>query len=77
LRWLRPGGDYVLAHWGKRHPLDWRPIGLRRRTEQTIQRRFAPELRLRDTEVTGFATPLPFGPVVRGVACWFRRDGNG
>ena len=73
-RWLAPGGDYVLGHWGKLHPLDWRPIGPRRRSARTIERTFAPELRLRDTEVTDFATPLPFGPTVRGVGYWFRRD---
>jgi SAM-dependent methyltransferase len=25
LRWLAPGGDYVLEHWATRHRLDWRP----------------------------------------------------
>jgi SAM-dependent methyltransferase len=75
LRWLAPGGDYVLGHWGKLHPLDWRPIGPRRRSARTIERTFAPELRLRDTEITDFATPLPFGPTVRGIGYWFRRDG--
>jgi cyclopropane fatty-acyl-phospholipid synthase-like methyltransferase len=75
LRWLPAGGDYVLAHWGKRHALDWRPIGPRRRSEETIQRIFTPELALRETEVTDFETPLPFGPVVRGVGYWFVRAG--
>lgn len=74
LRWLAPGADYILGHWGKRHPLDWRPIGPRRRSERTIERLFAPELRLLETEVTDFATPLPFGPVVRGIGYWFRRS---
>jgi hypothetical protein len=27
LDWLAPGGDYLLEHWGKRHALDWRPVG--------------------------------------------------
>ena len=71
LRWLRPGGDYVLTHWGKRHALDWRPIGPRRRSIETITRIFAPELALRETEVTDFDAPMPFGPVVRGVGYWF------
>jgi SAM-dependent methyltransferase len=74
LSWLNPGADYVLGHWGKRHPLDWRPIGPRRRSQATIERLFAPELRLVDTEVTDFATPLPFGPTVRGVGYWFRHS---
>jgi trans-aconitate methyltransferase len=33
LGWLSSGGAFVLEHWGKRHALDWRPVGPRRRTE--------------------------------------------
>ena len=73
LRWLAPGGDYVLEHWGKRHALDWRPIGPRRRSEATVQRLFAPELKLVRSEAEDFAAPLPFGPKVRGVAYRFAR----
>ncbi|HYH06459.1 MAG TPA: class I SAM-dependent methyltransferase [Thermoanaerobaculia bacterium] len=73
LRWLARGGDYVLGHWGKRHAFDWRPIGPRRRSEAAIRKIFTPELTLRETEVHDFETPLPFGPVVRGVGYWFRR----
>jgi SAM-dependent methyltransferase len=73
LGWLAPEGSYVLEHWGKRHALDWRPIGPRRRAESTIERMFAPECKLLETDVTDFAAPLPFGPTVRGVGYWFRR----
>ena len=73
LLWLAPGGNYVLEHWGKRHALDWRPIGPRRRSQASIERIFTPELRLAETEVTDFAAPLPFGPTVRGIGYWFRR----
>lgn len=73
LHWLAPGGEYVLGHWGKRHALDWRPIGPRRRSEETIRRIFAPELHVIETEVKDFETPLPFGPVVRGIGYRFRR----
>ena len=72
--WLAPGGHYVLEHWGKRHALDWRPIGPRRRTQASIERMFAPELELAETEVTDFSAPLPFGPTVRGIGYRFRRD---
>lgn len=41
---LRKGGDYLLLHFEKRHPLDWRPIGPRRRTRAQNQKLFAPEL---------------------------------
>jgi SAM-dependent methyltransferase len=73
LRWLAPGGDFVLEHWGKRHRLDWRPVGPRRRSQATIQRVFAPDLRLVDTHVSDFRAPLPFGPTVRAVGYRFHR----
>jgi SAM-dependent methyltransferase len=73
ISWLAPGGEFVLEHWGKRHFLDWRPIGPRRRSRAAIERMLAPELRLVETEETDFAAPLPFGPTVRGVGYWFHR----
>ncbi len=60
-RWLAPRGTFVLEHWGKRHLLDWRPGGPRRRSSAAIQRLFSPELRLDDAEATDFAAPLPSG----------------
>jgi SAM-dependent methyltransferase len=74
LTWLAPAGDYVLGHWGKKHALDWLPIGPRRRSRAKIERLFAPELKEVDyleTLMTG--VPMPFGPTVRGMAFWFRR----
>jgi SAM-dependent methyltransferase len=77
LRWLAPGGDYVLDHWGKRNALDWWPIGPRRRSQNAIERLFAPELRLVETEVVEFPVPKPFGRKVRAVGYWFERtDGK-
>jgi SAM-dependent methyltransferase len=73
LRWLSLGGEYVLGHWGKRHSLDWRPIGPRRRAETTIKRIFSPELELLDSEVTDADVPLPFGPKVHAVGYRFSR----
>jgi SAM-dependent methyltransferase len=73
LRWLTLDGDYVLEHWGKKHALDWRPIGPRRRSQASIERIFAPELNVAETEITDFAAPLPFGPTVRGIGYWLRR----
>jgi len=73
LRWLAADGSYVLEHWGKRHPLDWRPIGPRRRSEAAVQRLFAPELSLVRSEAEDLDVPLPFGPKVRGVAYRFER----
>ena len=74
LKGLAPGGTYVLGHWGKLHPFDWRPIGPRRRGPKTVTAIFSPELRLLETEVADFAAPLPFGPTVRGIGYWFQRN---
>jgi Thiopurine S-methyltransferase (TPMT) len=73
LGWLSSGGAYVLEHWGKRHALDWRPVGPRRRPQTQIKRIFAPEFELLEVDVTDFSAPLPFGPTVRGVGYWFHR----
>lgn len=69
--WLHPGGDYVLEHWTKRHPLDWRPLGPRRRTG--LAAFFAPELELLESYSEDTAVPRPLGPRVRGTAYHFRR----
>jgi SAM-dependent methyltransferase len=70
--WLAPGGEFVLEHWGKRHALDWRPVGPRRRSPAAIRQLFAP-LELIDSQEDDFSAPLPFGPTVRGIRYRFRR----
>ena len=73
LRWLAPQGDYLLGHFGKRHWLDWRPIGPKRRTRERLVQLFAPELEVVRHEQSEMAIPLPIGPIVQGHAFWFRR----
>ena len=73
LSWLAPGGDYVLGHFGKRHWLDWRPVGPTRRTKEQLLRLFAPQLEVVKHEQSEMAVPLPIGPIVRGHAFWFRK----
>ena len=73
MRWLAPQGDYLLGHFGKRHLLDWRPIGPKRRTREQLVRLFAPELEVVRHEQSETAVPLPIGPIVQGHAFWFRR----
>jgi SAM-dependent methyltransferase len=73
LRWLAPGGDYVLGHFGKRHRLDWRPVGPTRRTREQLVGLFAPELEVVKHEQSEMAVPLPIGPIVQGHSFWFRR----
>lgn len=75
LSWLAPGGDYILGHWGKKHALDWLPIGPRRRTRRQILELLSPELKEIQCEqelITGVAKP--FGPTVMGMGFWFKRN---
>jgi len=74
LSWTTPQTDFILAHWGKRHWFDWRPVGPRRRTRQTLLRFFSPEFReeaYQQEVMTG--VPLPIGPHVLGQSFWFKR----
>lgn len=70
-RWLVPGGDYLLVHFGKRHALDWRPGG-RRVTRQEITRCFS-WLRLEAYEETSFHLSFPMGTTLAGIY-WFQRS---
>lgn len=74
MRCLAPDGDYVLGHFGKRHSLDWRPVGPTRRTREQLVRLFAPELKVVKHEQSEMAVPLPIGPIVQGHSFWFRRN---
>jgi SAM-dependent methyltransferase len=77
LSWMTPESDFILAHWGKRHALDWRPVGPRRRTRQALVRFLSPELREEAYEsevMTG--VPLPIGPRVLGQCFWFKVSQN-
>ena len=73
LRWMAPEGVFVLEHWGKRHRIDWRPIGPRRRSPSQLASLFGPELKLDRVDENDFSAPLPFGPTVRGAVYRFSR----
>jgi SAM-dependent methyltransferase len=73
LRWLAPGGDLVLGHFGRRHALDRRPVGPVRRTREELVRLYSPELEVVKHEASVMAVPLPIGPSVQGHSFWFRR----
>ena len=73
LPWLGRAADYVLVHFGKRHPLDWRPIGPRRRRRGMVVKEFEPELFLRSYADEIQRTPFPIGPKVMIVSYWFKR----
>ncbi len=74
LKWVRPGADVVLIHFGRRHFFDWRPIGPRRRTREEILAELRPEftdLKYKDhIEKTSF----PIGPTIQICEYWFKRS---
>jgi len=75
LSWLAHNGDFILAHWGRRHILDWRPVGPRRRTRPEILRFLAPELlekAYQSKVVSGL--PSSIGPLALTQSFWFRRS---
>lgn len=74
LRWLAPGGDFVLTHLGRRGWWDSWPIGPTRMTRAAITALMAPELELRshtDERLTGM--PLFMGRTALVDRYWFRR----
>jgi SAM-dependent methyltransferase len=73
LSWMNRAADYVLVHFGKRHPLDWRPLGPRRRRRSRIVAEMQPELLLRVYSKEILLTPFPVGPKVLIGSYWFRR----
>jgi SAM-dependent methyltransferase len=74
LAWTKPGSDYILTHWGKRHFLDWRPIGPRRRAKDYLIGLFSPELKVNDYEEEILSVPLPIGPKALAQYFWFKRE---
>jgi 2-polyprenyl-3-methyl-5-hydroxy-6-metoxy-1,4-benzoquinol methylase len=73
LRWLKPGGSYVLVHLGRRHALDWRPVGPRRRSREEVLGLFGPSLQEVEHRSVIQALPLPIGPTVQLNSYWLRR----
>jgi SAM-dependent methyltransferase len=74
LRWLAPGGDFVLVHCGRRGWWDRWPIGPDRVAHEALVRLFAPELVIqayRPEVLTGM--PLFMGRSALVGRYWFRR----
>ena len=73
IKWLAPGGDFILGHFGRRGFFDWRPVGPIRRSRKDLEKLFAPELRLLkyDAHVQE-NVPMPIGPSVQLQSLWFR-----
>jgi SAM-dependent methyltransferase len=72
LKWLAPGGDFILGHFGRRDFFDWRPVGPIRRRKQDLERFFSPELRMIGyDQMVQTGVPLPVGPSVQLQSLWF------
>lgn len=74
LSWLAPGGDFVLAHCGRRGWWDLWPIGPDRVAHEAIIQLFAPELVIQAYQpevLTGM--PLFMGRSALVGRYWFRR----
>ena len=70
---LARSGNFVLTHFAKKHVLDWRPVGPRRRSQETVQAEFSPMLRQIDyEEEVQTGVPLPVGPWPLVGQYWFR-----
>jgi SAM-dependent methyltransferase len=77
LRWLAPGGDFVLTHWHRRGWWDRWPIGPRRVARWDVERFFAPELTLEDS-MSDLRTGMPWlmGRSVLAVFFRFHRSAS-
>jgi SAM-dependent methyltransferase len=78
LRWLAPGGDFILTHCGKRAWWDWWPIGPHRESAYALASLLAPELVVHKYEpemLTGM--PLFMGRTALVNRFWFRRVAQG
>ena len=71
LRWLAPGGDFVLTHWHSRGWWDRWPIGPRRVARQDVERLFAPELTLEDS-MSELRTGMPWVMGRSALAVFYR-----
>jgi SAM-dependent methyltransferase len=78
LRWLAPGGDFILIHCGRRGWWDGWPVGPSRVSRNDVIALFAPELELHDyVEEELRDLPLFLGRSALTGRYWFRRRLSG
>ena len=74
LRWLAPGGDFILIHCGRRGWWDAWPVGPSRVARKDLVTLFEPELELHDYEEAVLEKmPLVLGRSALTGRYWFRR----
>lgn len=73
LRWLAPGGDYVLVHFSRRGWWDWWPIGPRRMNRGEIESFLGPSFQTMAYEPEVLKMPLFMGRRAEVGRYWFRR----
>lgn len=74
LKWLSPGGDLILLHFGKRGWWDCWPLGPNRVYADTLCRKFGPEIELvQDFSEVRSDLPLFIGKSALSGRYWFRR----
>jgi SAM-dependent methyltransferase len=75
LKWLAPGGDFILLHFGRRGWWDRWPIGPSRVYAEKLRSQFAPELRLvEDASEQREGMPLFLGKSALIGRYWFKRQ---
>lgn len=75
LKWLAPGGDFILLHFGRRGWWDWWPIGPNRIYRDEIVASFAPELELVEYLPDRFSKVRPMLGFSALIGCyWFRQS---
>jgi SAM-dependent methyltransferase len=74
LKWVAPGGDFILLHFGRRGGWDRWPIGPKRVYSKTVRGLFAPEFELvADASELRDGMPLFLGRSALIGRYWFKR----
>ena len=73
LSWLRPGGQFILVHFNKRHFFDWRPMGPSRWKQAQLEEFLGAEFQLKEYHEEIRKVPLPIGPSALISTYWFQR----
>ena len=73
LSWLRPGGQFVLVHFNKRHAIDWRPFGPRRWKRARVEAFLADSFTCKDYHEEILHPPFPIGPTALCSTYWLER----